>query len=735
MSSRRLPGEFLVLYNYALTAALGRRGERPLTEDRIRQHPILPITEKPSFAFYWRNEECLALEGETIAAALFANGVKIFGRHVKDGAPQGIFCANGQCAQCMVLVDGFPVKSCMELIRPGVRVEPAEGLFQLPGAAVPASDPLPFRELEEIRVPVLIIGGGPAGLSAAIELGKLGIRTLLIDDKHRLGGKLVLQTHRFFGSTAAVYAGTRGIDIATILEREVRSLDPVKVWTQSSALAVFSDGKVGVLKEGQTYVLVAPEVLLTASGAREKNLAFPGNTLPGVYGAGAFQTLVNRDLVRAARRLFIVGGGNVGLIAGYHALQAGISVAGLVEAMPECGGYKVHKDKLARFGVPIHTSHTIVSANGREAVESVTIARVDERFRIVTGTERSYACDTVLVAVGLDPVNEFHEKALAFGQTAFVAGDAEEIAEASAAIFSGKIRGLEIARALGRNVGEISPEWYETAEILKSKPGGVIREQPPRFEEGVFPVLHCIQEIPCDPCTAVCPTRLIEIDSSDIRKLPVFLSAREGKGCSGCEKCVAVCPGLAITLVDYRKDPEFPTVTIPYEFLKEAVHPGDRVAVQDTEGNLLGSVEVQAVRAIKTNDRTVLLKVRAPAAFAKTIAGIRIQPATESEPMEQYVERTTDDTIVCRCERVTAGAIRKLIREGARDVNQIKALTRASMGPCGAKTCTPLIRRLFREEGVADKEVVEQSKRPLFLEVPLGVFAGLAAKEDDHASK
>ena len=111
-------------------------------------------------------------------------------------------------------------------------------------------------------------------------------------------------------------------------------------------------------------MLIKPEVLFVASGAREKSLAFSGNTLPGVYGAGAFQTLVNRDLIKPSEKLFIVGGGNVGLIAGYHALQAGIEVVGLVEALPECGGYKVHKDKLVRMGVPVYTSHTILSANG-----------------------------------------------------------------------------------------------------------------------------------------------------------------------------------------------------------------------------------------------------------------------------------------------------------------------------------------------------------------------------------
>lgn len=699
---------------------------------RIERHPILPIPDRARVPFTWKGRPFEALEGESLSSALFSAGVRVFGHHPKDGAAQGIFCANGQCSQCLVLADGVPVKSCMELVRPGVRVEPVEGLPELPRVDARAAGRIEPEPIETVRVPVLVVGGGPAGLSAAIELGKRGIETIVLDDKHRLGGKLVLQTHRFFGSVDAVYAGTRGIDIATRLESEVRSFPSVRVWLQSAALAVFSDRTVGVLVENRRYVHVVPEVLLVAAGAREKNLAFPGNTLPGVYGAGAFQTLVNRDLVKPTGRLFIVGGGNVGLIAGYHALQAGIDVVGLVEVLPECGGYKVHRDKLARLGVPVYTSHTVVSANGAEAVESVTIARVDERFRPVRGTERSFACDTLLIAVGLDPVNEFTEKARAFGLPVFAAGDAEEIAEASAAIFSGKIRGLEVARALGRDVGEISEDWYRTAEILKSRPGATVPERAPDREEGVFPVLHCNQEIPCDPCTAVCPNDLIEMDRTDIRLLPSFVSEKGGKGCTGCEKCVAICPGLAITLVDYRKDPEFPTVAIPFEFPKDTLKAGDTVVVEDTEGSPLGRVEVGAVKALKANDRTVIVKVRAPRAFAKRIAGIRLQAPETANPLERYVERTADDTVICRCERVTAGAIRSLIREGARDINEIKAVTRASMGSCGAKTCTPLIHRLFREEGVPDEEVVDQPKRPLFLEVPLGVFAGLGRKKDGH---
>jgi NADPH-dependent 2,4-dienoyl-CoA reductase/sulfur reductase-like enzyme len=107
----------------------------------------------------------------------------------------------------------------------------------------------------------------------------------------------------------------------------------MSVPVEHTALFVFSDKKVGILKDG-IYRLVSPKRILNAAGAREKFLRFPGNKLARIYGAGAFQTLVNRDLVRPTRRLFIIGGGNVGLIAAYHALQAGIEVVGLAEAMP-----------------------------------------------------------------------------------------------------------------------------------------------------------------------------------------------------------------------------------------------------------------------------------------------------------------------------------------------------------------------------------------------------------------
>jgi NAD(P)H-nitrite reductase large subunit len=111
--------------------------------------------------------------------------------------------------------------------------------------------------------------------------------------------------------------------------------------------------------------------------------------------------------------------------------------------------------------------------------------------------------------------------------------------------------------------------------------------------------------------------------------------------------------------------------------------------------------------------------------MATRIAGIRVQEKHITEPLDHYVERLTDDMIVCRCERVTLAEIKTVIRAGVRDVNEIKALTRANMGACGGKTCADLIKRAFRELGVPMEEVTENVHRPLFVEVPLGVLAGV----------
>ena len=186
--------------------------------------------------------------------------------------------------------------------------------------------------------------------------------------------------------------------------------------------------------------------------------------------------------------------------------------------------------------------------------------------------------------------------------------------------------------------------------------------------------------------------------------LPEFV----GDQCDACEKCVAVCPGLAITLVDFRKSDEYATVTIPYEFTAKSIKKGDIVTVLDTEGAILGNVEVTRVREGEGDGP---LRARAREGAARHRHADRRHPraaAMGHRAVRQPWSRSLDDDmIVCRCERVTAGEIRQLIRGGVRDMNELKAITRAGMGACGGKTCPSLILRLFREEGSPTAQITD----------------------------
>lgn len=681
--------------------------------NRITEHPILEIPQTEEIPFYWKKELLKAKKGEMISSALIANGINVFGHHHKDGTAQGIFCANGQCAKCMVIANGMPVKSCMTEVKENMIIESADGLPELPES----NENIEFKPILSVKTDVLVIGGGPSGLSAAIEMDKNNIKSILLDDKNVLGGKLVLQTHKFFGSVEDSYAGTRGIDIGKKLAETVTKSNNIEVWTNSTALFVFKDKKVGVLNDGE-YKIIEPKVILNAAGAREKYLRFSGNNLAGIYGAGAFQTLVNRDLVKASQRLFIIGGGNVGLIAGYHALQAGIDIVGLVEAAPQCGGYKVHSDKLKRLGVPIYTSHTILSANGDETVNSITIAQVDKSFKVINGTEKSFACDTILIAVGLDSLIEFTEEAQKAGIKVFSAGDAFEIAEASSAMFNGKIMGLKISKELGANVSEIPQSWFDKAEVLKSHPGKILSYQNNLPDEGVFPVIHCLQEIPCNPCTTVCPTNSIKIKTSTIMGQPQY----DGS-CIGCGKCLFICPGLAISIVDFRKDKELPTVSLPYEIYNKKINENDEINVVDIDGNSLGKYKVTGVQTNKLN-KTQMIKIQMPKHLAKKAISFIVQSPEITIPLKNTIlpDKLDDSTMVCLCERVSVADVKKLIKKGITDINQIKAITRLGMGPCGSKTCDVMLKQIFRQEGIPSEIIVNNTRRPVFVEVPLEKF-------------
>jgi len=682
---------------------------------RISQHPILDIQENKEVSFSFDGRRLVGREGEMVSSALFANGIRTFSIHTVGDAPQGLFCANGQCAQCTVIIDGLPVKSCITPLKEGMEIQT---LVHHP--ELPADDNWrPANPPQELSCQVLIVGAGPSGITSAIELADLGFSVILVDDKDHLGGKLVLQTHKFFGSMADCYAGTRGTDIAKILEAEARSRENITIMTSSTVVGVYSDGKAGVYQDRlERYVNISFDGLIVSTGARERSLIFPGNDLPGVFGAGAFQTLVNRDLVKSSERVLIVGCGNVGLIGAYHALQAGIDVVGLLDIQPAVTGYKVHADKIMRMGVPIYLNHTLVGVEGDGKVERATIAQVDEEWNPLLETAKTFAVDTVLIAVGLSSADEFYNSGVEGGFPVLKTGDANEIAEASSAMMGGRIIGREMARLLGNDV-TIPKEWSEKAEILKSHPGQVFERSYRLAGKGWEPMIHCYQEIPCNPCTTVCPHDSIHLDdrTGTIMDLPRF----SGK-CVGCGLCVLICPGLAITLARKSKIEGLAELVLPHEY-DHNYEPGSKVRLRDVAGLDLGEGVVKAVRYNKKH-RTHLITLEVPEELATQAVGILVQDEEVTKPLaETDFTYMPDNAIVCRCERVSVGEIKDFVREhNVTDMNQLKVI-RVSMGACGGKTCLDLVPRVLMQAGVSRDAIHAATYRPLTVEVPMKALA------------
>jgi NADPH-dependent 2,4-dienoyl-CoA reductase/sulfur reductase-like enzyme len=328
-----------------------------------------------------------------------------------------------------------------------------------------------------MKTELAVIGAGPAGLCTAIEAARHGVDVTLIDENRTAGGQLFKQIHRFFGSEEHL-AGVRGIEIGDMLLEDAKTYN-VRVMLNTVVWGLFTDRKIGI-SDGDRVDIVEPEKIVVATGASENSLSFPGWTLPNIMGAGAAQTMINVNRVLPGQKVIIVGSGNVGLIVAYQLLQAGADVLAVIEALPQVSGYGVHANKIVRMGVPILTEHTILSAEGETCVTGAEIARVDEKFNAVKGSEFKVDVDLVCIAVGLRPLaelcwmagmafdyqpelggfvplhNELMESSMA---GVYVAGDVAGIEEASSAMEEGKLAGTAAGISLGK-IDKIEGEKY-----------------------------------------------------------------------------------------------------------------------------------------------------------------------------------------------------------------------------------------------------------------------------------
>ena len=262
---------------------------------------------------------------------------------------------------------------------------------------------------------VVVIGGGPAGMAAALAAHKAGAHVAIVEREQHLGGILRQCIHPGFGLshfkqelTGPEYAQrfidqVRATDIALFLDSMVIGIDSSEGAGATAVHTVTLMSRDGMLQlTGRAIVL--------AMGCRERTrseIKIPGSRPAGVFTAGLAQRYINIENLKPGSRAVILGSGDIGLIMARRCTLEGISVEGVYELMPYANGLRRNvKNCLDDFGIPLHLSTTVTRVIGHDRVEAVEVSQVDERLAPIPGTERVVPCDTLLLSVGLIPENE-----------------------------------------------------------------------------------------------------------------------------------------------------------------------------------------------------------------------------------------------------------------------------------------------------------------------------------------
>ena len=524
---------------------------------RLSHRAIHPVGRPLSFHFDGR--EIAALEGETIAAALSAAGIVEF-RRTASGASRGLHCGMGACFDCLVTVNGkIGQRACMTKAAAGMDVTSA-----LPENLVPLGE-APAAAAEQ-ACDVLVVGAGPAGLSAAIAAAEAGAAVVLLDERAAPGGQ--------YAKPLAVSHANSAPDSQFRLGAGLRARAAqtgVRIETEALAWGVFAPDEIGVLLRG-TAVTFRPRSLILAPGAHEAPMPVPGWTLPGVMTTGGLQTLVRTQRVLPGSRVLIAGNGPLNLQLACELLDAGIRPVAVVEAAPRPGlaawravwGMARHAPdlagnglamlaKLKRAGVPVLWGTRIAALSGTDRVEAAELAGTSLAVDVVaqnagfqpeTGLARALGIPHGFVDTGQGYLATQTD---ADGRTAlpavFAVGDGAAIGGARVAQARGRLAGLAAARDLGLR----APDEPATRAALQHALA---------FQDSLWRLFRPASPPPLpDDATVVC--RCEEVSAGRLRaelaqgltSLPALKKAtRAGMGrCQGrfCAATIArLCPGL-----------------------------------------------------------------------------------------------------------------------------------------------------------------------------------------------
>jgi D-hydroxyproline dehydrogenase subunit alpha len=581
--------------------------KKPLDQTGKDQRLETGVNRGKEIEIFINNHPIRAYAGETIGAVLTAIGIRQIRQAPQRKDHRGLYCCMGSCYGCLVTVDGRPnERACVTAVQVGQQITLQEGFGQ-PDLALP--DVTPAR-LVRREVPLVIIGGGPGGLSAAIAAAGAGVKVLVIDDNLQPGGQIYRQLPATFQARDPARLGVDYVDGRSLLKKVHDLSDAITIWNDALVWSVFESNQLAIAR-GSELVLLAAKAIVVATGAYERPLPVPGWTLPGVMTAGGAQLLLKSQRVRPGRRVLLAGSGPLQLVVANQMLDAGMDVVAVAESNTTAGAWRFLPDlmhqpglmmrglkyiyRLKRAGVQILQSHVLQRLQGNQEVEQAFLGKVDSRCRPISGETKRFDVDTVCIGYGLLPTTW-------------------------------------VTSMLGCS------HFYDP----------VIGGWVPRFNENM------------------------QTDQ------PGVFVAGDGAGIAGV--LVAKMEGTLAGLY-------------------AAVH----------AGSISGDKAAQAARP-------VWKKLAGMGKFRRAMERMyRIYP--------DLYANMTDDTIVCRCEGISAGEIRKAIRQGTVNLNDIKKRTRSGMGYCQGTNCLPTIAAMLtREFGARPQEIPMMTTRPPARPIPLNLL-------------
>ena len=566
------------------------------SSDRSSRLPAQPgelIERGSKVEFQFDGKRVNGFEGDTVASALFASGVSTFSRGFKYHRPRGLLCCSGKCPNCLVDVDGVPnVRACVQPVKADVRVRSQNawpslrwdflsvldrmgwlmpvgfyykalhrprllwkiarnvirrvgGLGKIDINAVPET----HWQHRNYHADVAVIGGGPAGMSAALAAAEHGAKVTLIDDQPQLGGHL-----RFSSRESADIPGfeeATGAEVAGKLADAARKNDRVRVMTGATVFAFYQDNLLGIRREQDVVKLRAKRVVV-ATGSFDVPLLFENNDLPGVMLSSAAQRLVRLYGLRPGERAVVATTNDDGYQVALELLDAGVDVAVVVDSRPGSEASGDTDRVLEAAGVEVLNSSEVVKASGKTRLRGVTVRSVNEREQ--DRPTRKIRCDLLCMSGDTQLADGLLYQAGAtrdydrdpcdpeiwmLPPSLHVAGGVTGSRGLDVALLQGRLAGQEAAHQLGVTSSAVEAQIGDTRRLLA--------EAQTRFDGS--PIAHGHHHTPagkkefvcfCEDVTVKDISQAIGEGFDDIQLLKRYSTATMGP-CQGkmCHKALA----------------------------------------------------------------------------------------------------------------------------------------------------------------------------------------------------